>query len=215
MLWCIWRRRNDKVWEGEVQNVRMAVQLAREGIFQWQNARKCQKNSEQQQEQQQNISWQPPDQGYVKCNVDAALFSDQKCFGVGMCIRNSQGRFIKALSRWFECTPRPLEAEALGLKEAILWLSELGLSNVLIGLDCKLLVDGIVDGTKNQSEFGNIMSTCRSLLTHFPNFKISFARRQANFVAHTLARESKLYASRHVFDWIPSCITTTIMNERI
>lgn len=56
MLWCIWRRRNDKVWEGEVHNACMAVQLAREGIFQWENARKQQKNSERQQEQQQNIS---------------------------------------------------------------------------------------------------------------------------------------------------------------
>lgn len=33
VLWCIWRRRNDKVWEDEVQNACMAVQLAREGIF--------------------------------------------------------------------------------------------------------------------------------------------------------------------------------------
>jgi hypothetical protein len=132
-----------------------------------------------------------------------------------MCIRNSEGSFIKALSRWFECTPPPLEAKALSLKEAILRLGELSLSNVLIELDCKLVVDDIVDGTKNQSEFGNIMSTCSSLLTHLPNLKISFARRQANFVALTLARESKLYASRHVFDWIPSCITTIIMNEII
>lgn len=108
-----------------------------------------------------------------------------------MCIRNSQGLFIKALSRWFECTPPPLEAEALGLKEAILWLGELGLSNVLIELDCKLVVDSIVDGTKNQSEFGNIMSTCRSLLTHFPNFKISFAMRQSNYVVYTLRQGSQ------------------------
>jgi hypothetical protein len=100
------------------------------------------------------------------------------------------------------------------LKEAILWLGELGLSNVHIELDCKLVTDSIMDRTNNRAEFGNIMSTCRSLLTHFPNIKISFVRRQANFVAHTLARASKLYASRQVFDLISSCITT-IMNEII
>jgi len=45
--------------------------------------------------------------------------------------------------------PPPLEAEALGLKEAILWHSELGLSNVHIELDCKLVTDSIVDRTNN------------------------------------------------------------------
>jgi len=66
----------------------------------------------------------------VKCNIDAALFSDQQCFGVGMCIRNAQAHFFKALTKWFDYYPTSLEAEALGLKEAIVWLGELGLSMV-------------------------------------------------------------------------------------
>jgi len=108
-----------------------------------------------------------------------------------------------------------VRSKALGLKEAILWLGELGLSNVHIELDCKLVTDDIVDRTNNHAEFGNIMLTCRSFLTYFPNFKISFVRRQANFVAHTLARASKVYASCQVFDLIPSYITTIVMNEII
>lgn len=35
LLWCLWRCRNDKVWEGEVQNVGVVVQLARKAIYQW------------------------------------------------------------------------------------------------------------------------------------------------------------------------------------
>jgi hypothetical protein len=34
MLWCLWRRRNDKVWEGDVKPIVMAVQLAREVLAQ-------------------------------------------------------------------------------------------------------------------------------------------------------------------------------------
>jgi len=90
------------------------------------------------------------------------------------------------------------------------------MSNVSIELDCKLVVDGILDKSTNQSEFGKIMSDCMMLLSNYPNFKISFVKRQANFVAHSLARASKLYASCHVFDYIsslPSCIFTTLMNK--
>jgi len=151
----------------------------------------------------------------VKCNIKATLFGDQQCFGIGMCIRNTQGQFVKALTKWFGCYPSPLEAEALGLREAISWLGELGLSMVQIELDCKLVVEDIMDKSNNQSDFDNILSSCRSLLQQFPNFKIRFIRRQANFVAHTLARESRLYASHHVFDLIPSCISSIMLNERI
>jgi ribonuclease HI len=68
---------------------------------------------------------------------------------------------VKALTKWFECYPSPLEAEALGLRGAISWLGELGLSVVQIELDCKLVVEGIMDKSNNQSDFGNIMFTCR------------------------------------------------------
>jgi len=62
------------------------------------------------------VKWQPPVKGYLKCNLDAALFGDQQCFGIGICIRNAQGQFIKVLTKWFKCYPSPLEAEALRLR---------------------------------------------------------------------------------------------------
>jgi len=212
MLWCLWRRRNDKVWDGETKDERLVVQLARELLSQWCTVRD--KNEQQQQPlpciQQE---WQPPEPDYIKCNVDAALFRQERAFGIGMCLRNSQGHFIKALTKWYNGIPPAQEAEATGLRDANLWLGHLGLSKVHIELDCKLVVDGIVDSSNNQSEFGNIMANCRALLQHFPNFKISFVRRQANYVAHSLARESQLHTRHQVFDLIPPCITTILMNE--
>lgn len=42
-----------------------------------------------------------------------------------------------------------------------------------------------------------------------------FVRRQANRVAHSLARASRLYSSPYHFDFIPPCIETLIINEMI
>ena len=39
MLWCLWRRRNDKVWDGDLKTINIVVQLARESLFQWQEVR--------------------------------------------------------------------------------------------------------------------------------------------------------------------------------
>lgn len=75
-----------------------------------------------------------------------------------------------------------------------------------IELDCKLVVDSIVESSINRSEFGNIMATCRALSYHFPNFKVSFVKSQANCVAHSLRRATKLYARHRIFDLNLSCI---------
>jgi len=52
--------------------------------------------------------------GKNKCNVDAALCNHQQCFGVGMCIREEHGQFIKAKTVLHRGIP-----EAWGL-----WLQE-------------------------------------------------------------------------------------------
>ncbi|MCH79659.1 hypothetical protein A2U01_0000412 [Trifolium medium] len=69
--------------------------------------------------------WQPPPRGKLKCNIDAAIFAELNMFGVGMCLRNDTGQFVKAKTRLMEGTPPPLEAEAMGLREALNWLCEM------------------------------------------------------------------------------------------
>ncbi|GAU28961.1 hypothetical protein TSUD_153770 [Trifolium subterraneum] len=76
--------------------------------------------------------WTPPEQGTYKCNVDAAIFKEQNCFGAGMCIRDHSGNFIRAQTTWTYGNPQPHEAEAWRLKAAISWLRDLGFSSIAI-----------------------------------------------------------------------------------
>jgi hypothetical protein len=128
----------------------------------------------------------------MKYKVDAAIFHEMNRFGIDMCIRNNRGQFIKAKTMWFEGTPPTMEAEVIELKEAIIWLDEMDLSRMCIELDCKLVVDDIIDKSDNLNriEYGSIMKVYRSLLYFYSNFKISFARRQANYVARCFAKAS-------------------------
>ena len=149
----------------------------------------------------------------MKCNVDAAIFKHQGCYGVGMCLGGDRGEFIKAKTVWYKGLPQPKEAEARGLKEAIKWLGTMRFSRVSIELDCKQVVDDISSNFSTNSIFGAILNTCKPSLMNHQNFKISFIRRQANNVAHLLARASLSFVSSQVHDYMPSCITTTIRNE--
>jgi ribonuclease HI len=149
------------------------------------------------------------------CNVDAALFNEEQQFGMGMCIRGAHGTYVKARTMVFEGTSPPLEAEAYALKKTLIWLEELGISRVDIELDCMLVVNAINEKSRDSAQFGAIVKQCRLLLDNHPNFKISFIRRQANFVAHILTRASKSYASRQTFGLIPFFFVPIWMNEVI
>lgn len=65
---------------------------------------------------------------------------------------------------------------------------ELGRENVEIESDSLLTVQAIVGGTDNYLEVGSMLQECRSLISNRPDISISFVKKQANKVAHLLAR---------------------------
>ncbi|MCI61959.1 60S ribosomal protein L23, partial [Trifolium medium] len=62
--------------------------------------------------------WQPPCEGWVKCNVDTVFNNQQGTTNRGRCFRDGNGRFISAGTNWDSVTLSSVEAEALALKEA-------------------------------------------------------------------------------------------------
>jgi len=62
------------------------------------------------------------------------------------------------MTTWFQGLPRPHEAEALWLKEAIKWLDSLGLSNLIVQV-----VDNITRRLNTNSLFDIILEICKAL----------------------------------------------------
>jgi hypothetical protein len=76
------------------------------------------------------------------------------------------------------------------------------------------VVDCLYSDIVHVSELGAIINDCRCILTtDFVNFHVKFIRRQVNEVVHSLARITSLLASVHIFNDIPTCIQTIIINE--
>jgi len=96
--------------------------------------------------------------------------------------------------------------EAMGLYYTLEWLSDMRFNNVDFGLDSKTIVDAFNTTLPVVSEFGLIISACRSLFDlKFANSKVEFNRRQANEVAHTLAGVAILLASPPTYSYVPHC----------
>jgi len=159
--------------------------------------------------------WQKPTIGRLKCNVDASFSDALNCVGFGLCIRDDSGNFIKAKTLWSNSVCATDIGEALELSHAIHWVRELQLTDVDFELDAKKVVDYYNGGHNNISEFGAIIDKCkRCCFSCFENSKVEFRRRQANDVAHTLAREVTFLSSPHVFNDVPLCIETLTINEK-
>ena len=91
-------------------------------IVEWREAQK-RKNSTSSQQQSNTLKhanrWVAPDIGTLKINVDASVFEGADSFSVGMVIRNHQGLFIKGKTMRLPGKVTVLEAELVGVLEAL------------------------------------------------------------------------------------------------
>lgn len=81
-------------------------------------------------------------------------------------------------------------------------------------VDLKTTADTFNSVHTNVTKFGQVITVCRSLFSsYFVNFKLEFTERQANMVAHALAREATLIGSPTIYLHTLDCIATLISNE--
>jgi ribonuclease HI len=108
-----------------------------------------------------------------------------------------------------------VEGESIALLEALKVMSQRGYSHVIFETDSKNVVDAIYHFRGGVSEFSSFVSNINSLLSCNQNFMVKFVKRQANMVAHTLARAAISWSRRCTFETLPICITPLLNNEMI
>lgn len=72
--------------------------------------------------------------------------------------------------------------------EAVRWIMELNITNVDTESDSMLTVKAFAGGSSNMLEVGNMIKEGRVLLNDHTDSSLSFVNKQANKVAHLLAR---------------------------
>ncbi|KAK2359027.1 hypothetical protein QL285_096155 [Trifolium repens] len=230
-MWSLWKHRNLKLWEDVNETDGQVIDRAFHLIEDWSTAnatiqsqaplRAPVRGAQHTHPGMASSSslataWQRPLQGRLKCNVDASFSNSLNRTGIGMCIRDAEGTFV--LAKTFNFSPRcavPL-GEAMGLLFAIQWLSDMALDHVDIALDPKIVTDAFHKQLPDVMEFGHVLSTARSLFSSsFTNSRVEFNRRQANEVAHVLARVALFSASPTIYIDVPHCIEQIIINEML
>jgi len=105
------------------------------------------------------------------------------------------------------------ECEVITLQQALQIALGLNLNRVVFETDCHLVVNYVLNNISYVNELGSLLSNCRTLLLSNPSYVLTYIRRQANRVAHNLARASILHASPNIFFHPPYCIDSIIFDE--
>ncbi|XVF53373.1 hypothetical protein PTKIN_Ptkin05aG0094200 [Pterospermum kingtungense] len=109
------------------------------------------------------------------------FFHDERRTGLGMVLRDDQGRFIAARSMYLEGLLPVREGEALGS-----WIQDQEYAGVVLETDARRLLQG---------ENG---------------LAVAFVRRRANGTAHTLARAAHLYARSILWQEPPVFLSSSL-----
>jgi ribonuclease HI len=215
LLWVLWNNRNNCVWNDTKEVGRNLGFKAKYMWEEWSAVQQCQQPRLTAVQQQHDRTWQQPPRGWYKCNVDAGFFDDLHKTSAGWCLRDYTGSFVMAGTLWNEGNWSTIEGESFALLEAMRAMVNRGITHVIFESDSKIVVDAIHTSRDGVSEFSSLICNIKNTLLSNSNFVVKFVRRQANMVAHSLARAAISRPRRDVIDILPTCIATLLYNEII
>ncbi|KAL6564457.1 hypothetical protein OROMI_015907 [Orobanche minor] len=206
----LWSNRNDKVWNQHFSPAFILFSKAVDFLKSWQVAQLACRPISPSHPSPATI-WSPPASGYIKLNVDGAIFSESGFAGFGLVLRGPDSVFLAARNGVLCCSLDPAIIEALSIREALSWIKENGWFNVSIGTDSLIFTQSMAQASEDLSPYFAIVRDCIGLLNELANCSITFVRRSANMVAHYLARSVSTLCNRGVwFDVPPSFLCSSL-----
>lgn len=203
VLWCLWRNRNEVLWNGKVQQPASLLNLAGSFLHQWTVAQGSLVYGSLPGADEGLFRWVKPRPGFFKCNFDGAIFSGSNRLGFGWVVRDDSGSLVAAGQGSLAGPSNPELAEALGCKEALSWLKARSMSKVVIESDAFNLVQALNSTVSYPGPLGLVLDDCKELCLAIDVSRIRFVRRSANQVAHCLARASDSVSVAHVWEGSP------------
>ncbi|CAN1818577.1 Transposon TX1 uncharacterized 149 kDa protein [Linum perenne] len=196
LIWAIWHERNERVWQSHSSASEVITRLGLEDLREWKAAQTPGINR-MRPPQTECPKWHVPAPDFVKCNVDIAVFTEERRSGAGMVVRDHLGQFLHTISQrrsWLGDT-RELELDCL--LEAMTWMRGMGYRKVVFETDNQEVVNALHGRHEERNEFGVLTRKGRDILQAEPYYKVCWVRRIRNGIAHELARRSRFSAATY------------------
>ncbi|KAL6180988.1 hypothetical protein ACLB2K_047646 [Fragaria x ananassa] len=142
-----------------------------------------------------NIKWSLPPSDYVKLNFDGFVFQHNSNATSGFVLRDDSGCPLIVSTRKIGKTNVPI-AEAVALRDGLLFARSLNISRVIIEGDSQFIINRIKGTTSIPWKLNSIVKDIIHIATGFEHISFSHMLREANFVADAVA------SHRHPQSWV-------------
>jgi ribonuclease HI len=143
--------------------------------------------------------WKPPHVGFGKVNWDASLNLNSGMVGMGCVIRNEEGVVIGAKCSSCKAFVDPLCAEAMAALCAMEFCCDMGFVNIESEGDSLQVIKGLCRPDFSLDRIRHFMDAIKQKISRFSVCKWSHYCREANEVAHLLARKASSHCLSHVW----------------
>lgn len=213
LLWSIWKARNELVWKCVVippQEIPIKAHTWLLEFKKWNVVQPKTKITDVQK-------WRKSEKGWLKCNFDGAWDEHRVVGGVRVVIRDTNGEFVATTTLKLEGITVTLLAETTVAREAALFVQQWWTQKVILKGDALLVIAAIQNGMDvNHGPFGHALSDVCTLLQPFQQWKAQFVGREANSVAHRLARRGLMLEwSVSWFEEPPNVISYLLLEDKL
>ena len=119
--------------------------------------------------------------------MDRASLGKSGKVGGGGIISDSEGRWVKSFARSIGFTTS-ITIEFWALRDGLLLANQIGVQNLVIELDAKVVVELVQSKTTSNAFYSSLLAEYRFLLGRFQHCKVQHVFREVNRVADALAK---------------------------
>ncbi|XP_042958120.1 uncharacterized protein LOC122293670 [Carya illinoinensis] len=211
----LWTRRNDFVDGKELRHPNSIIQKAAADLMcfrETQNKTSVETN----RGSRPHVKWKRPPEGKYKLNWDAAMDVSRGLVGMGAIIRDYNREVLATLRARRKLTLSPFNAEAHALMLAVLFSKEAGFLDLMLEADSLHVVEKLEKPVEDWSIGGLIVKDTRNVLKSFVSWSVCHTKRDANMVAHKLAKDALLSDyDQYDLEEIPICIKQLVATEAL
>ncbi|XP_062028342.1 uncharacterized protein LOC133744218 [Rosa rugosa] len=151
-LWTVWTERNNLVWNDGACRPLWMIQWCSRQLEEYQRVN-CKAGK---QGKRPLTKWQNPPSGRLKININGAFRVNDGCGGIGVVVRDHEGRGIAAMARPFLHAHSALSMEAEACRAGLLLGIHQGWADIDIESDSATLITALKSEEENLSEISRL-----------------------------------------------------------
>ncbi|XP_059431532.1 uncharacterized protein LOC132165040 [Corylus avellana] len=110
--------------------------------------------------------------------------------GFGVVVRDHEGLVCAALSKTMDGCPDPTTAEAMGALCAMEFCRDLGLQDLILEGDSKVVVMALKNTGPNWCSYGQVISDIVEVAHGFRSWTVEHVSREDNYAAHKMGQRA-------------------------